>query len=214
MTPADLPTGPQAGPTSAGFAATSRRGFLIDCARLLAGGGFTISLPALATLTACAREAADAGATFVTFAPEQVRTLTAFAEQILPSGLLSPGARDAGAVYFVDYALAGTFVADREGIIAGLEELDRLAAERSEATRFADLRPNGQVEIMTGLEGTPFFERARTLVLAGVFADPLWGGNQDRVGWELLGFQHQPTYQPPFGHYDAELLGERSEGEA
>ena len=32
-----------------------------------------------------------------------------------------------------------------------------------------------------------------------------WGGNRDYAGWHMLGFEHQPAFQPPFGYYDAEI---------
>jgi hypothetical protein len=38
----------------------------------------------------------------------------------------------------------------------------------------------------------------------GTFALPSWGGNRDYMGWHLLGFEHQMTFQAPFGYYDAQ----------
>ena len=29
------------------------------------------------------------------------------------------------------------------------------------------------------------------------------GGNKDKVGWKLIGFQDDFLYKPPFGYYDA-----------
>ena len=39
--------------------------------------------------------------------------------------------------------------------------------------------------------------------LVGTFALPSWGGNRDFAGWRLLGVEHQPFFQAPFGYYDA-----------
>ena len=32
-----------------------------------------------------------------------------------------------------------------------------------------------------------------------------YGGNRDRVGWKLIGFEDRMAYQPPFGYYDAHV---------
>ena len=40
------------------------------------------------------------------------------------------------------------------------------------------------------------------LTQAGMFALPEYGGNRDHKGWELIGFEHQHVWQPPFGYYD------------
>ncbi len=55
------------------------------------------------------------------------------------------------------------------------------------------------------IEKTPFFEAARFDTIVGTFALPTWGGNRDYAGWHMLGFEHQPAFQPPFGYYDAEI---------
>ena len=90
-------------------------------------------------------------------------------------------------------------------ILEGVADLDARGVAAG-ASGFADLASERQIELMRSIEKTPFFERARTLVLVGVFADPSWGGNRDHVGWKLVKFDHQPTYQPPFGYYDGELM--------
>jgi len=36
----------------------------------------------------------------------------------------------------------------------------------------------------------------------GFLASPAWGGNRDKVGWKLIGFEDAGAFQPPFGYYD------------
>jgi hypothetical protein len=193
----------------------TRREFLTECARFLAGSGFAISVPALATLVGCAREAAENGAAFQVLTPAEGLVVSAFAERIFPSGLFDPGASDAGAVHFIDQALTGSFGADRQLVSEGVVDLDRRAAERAgPGNGFASLDEPDQIGIMTEMEGTDFFERLRTLVLAGIFADPSWGGNRNEVGWKHLDFAHQPTYLPPFGYYDEAANATGTEGSA
>ncbi len=49
-----------------------------------------------------------------------------------------------------------------------------------------------------------FFELLRTHTLYGFLGNPSYGGNRDRVGWKLIGFDNHMAYQPPFGYYDAQ----------
>jgi hypothetical protein len=94
----------------------------------------------------------------------------------------------------------------------GLADLDRRAREAG-ADDFADLPAADQDEVVRAIEGTPFFFPARLLVVLAVFADSSHGGNRGGVGWQIAGFVPEPTYQPPFGFYDAEAPGAGSAGE-
>ncbi len=35
-----------------------------------------------------------------------------------------------------------------------------------------------------------------------MFALPSYGGNRDKAGWHLIGFDDRHFWQPPFGYYD------------
>ena len=59
--------------------------------------------------------------------------------------------------------------------------------------------------MLRDIEQTPFFQAARFDTIVGTFALPTWGGNRDYAGWHMLGLEHQPAFQPPFGYYDAEI---------
>ena len=52
------------------------------------------------------------------------------------------------------------------------------------------------------LDHGAFFQTIRFFTIAGTFANPSWGGNRDRIGWQILGFEDRFTWQPPFGDYD------------
>lgn len=192
----------------------SRRDFIASSAGLLGSGWLTLQLPLLSSLAACAREAAVRNEPFTTLTGAQARTMSAFAAQIIPSDAELPGATEAGAVHFVDRALAGPFSGMRDPVIAGLADLDRRAAGRGRdsagaaLTSFADLQAAEQVAIMREVEAEPYFELARMLTIMGVVADPSYGGNRDGAGERLLAMEHRPVYAPPFGWYDAELPGQ------
>ena len=187
------------------IASGNRREFLASSAALLGGAWATMQLPALATLAAWARTAGAQQAGFTTLTPEEARTLEAFAAQIVPSDAQLPGAREAGAIYFIDRSLGSHFAQLKEPIRQGIADLDARARRRVRTARtFADLDPANQVRVMRQVEEQPFFMMGRMLTVMGVFADPSYGGNRDDVGGRILGIEHQPSYQPPFGWYDAE----------
>ena len=144
-----------------------------------------------------AHEAAQAGGGKLQYLDAQAAAeIEALAAQIIPSDDGS-GAKEAGVIYFIDRALA-TF--DREQ-----REIYRtgLAAYRSalatDQTGLAAAHATGSI---AAIEHTEFFEALRRHVVMGFLASPAWGGNRDKVGWKLIGFEDAGAFQPPFGYYD------------
>jgi gluconate 2-dehydrogenase gamma chain len=178
----------------------TRRRFLADTTRLGTVGWLALQLPLIETFAACARDSAP----FVNLTPPEARSMRAFAAQIMPSAQGSPGAEEAGAVYFVDRAL-GTpyFAGDVQTVRAGLADLDRRARDAGEHGGFASLSAAKQVAILRAIEKGAFFVSARKLVIIGTFADASYGGNRGGVGWSMVGIDHQASYAAPFGWYDA-----------
>ncbi len=136
---------------------------------------------------------------------EQAAVVDALTSRIMPSTDGRPGAREAGVVYFIDKALA-TFNRTQKKLYAdGVKDLNRRAARKWKGTAgFAGLTSAQQDELLRDIEKTPFFQTARFDTIVGTFALPTFGGNRDYVGWHMLGFEHQPRFQPPFGFYDAD----------
>ena len=134
----------------------------------------------------------------------QAAVVEAMVSRIIPSVDGRPGAREAGAVYFVDRALA-TFNASQKKVYTdGIADLNRRAARHAPAGGFAALSAAQQDDVLREVEHTPFFQAARFDAIVGTFALPAWGGNRDFTGWHMLGFDHQPRFQAPFGYYDAD----------
>ena len=133
--------------------------------------------------------------------------IEAVAAQIIPTDD-SPGAREAGVVYFIDRALA-TFLSQLAGDYrAQLAAFQAAYRERyPAAASFAALTSAQQVEYLRGVDQTPFFGTTRLLTLLGMFTAPAYGGNRDGVGWKLLGFEDSHVFQPPFGYYDRDYPG-------
>jgi gluconate 2-dehydrogenase gamma chain len=135
---------------------------------------------------------------------DQAAAIDAMTTRILPSVDGRPGAHEAGVVAFVDKSL-GTFHAEAKPLyLEGIQDLNRRAAQKSAGATFAALTAAQQDDILREIEQTPFFQTVRFDTIIGTFALPTWGGNHDYAGWRMLGFEHQPAFQPPFGFYDAE----------
>jgi gluconate 2-dehydrogenase gamma chain len=149
---------------------------------------------------------ATVGAQSRTLTPAQMEAVSALTSRILPAIDGRPGAAEAGAVYFIDRAL-GTFnAAQRPLYIEGVADLNRRAqAKVAGAANFAALTGAQQDEVIRDIEATPFFQAVRLDTIVGTFALPSWGGNRDYMGWHLLGFEHQLSFQAPFGYYDADV---------
>jgi gluconate 2-dehydrogenase gamma chain len=125
--------------------------------------------------------------------PEAAADIEGLAAEIIPSDD-GPGAKEAGVIYFIDRALA-TFDKDQREIYrAGL------AAYRSTlATHGSSLAASR----IASIEHTGFFEALRKHVIMGFLASPAWGGNRDKVGWKLIGFDDAGAFHTPLGYYDA-----------
>ena len=182
----------------------TRRDFLADSTRTATAGWLALQLPWIAGLASCARDDALKGAGLTALTPAEARAMRAFAARIIPSDDGTPGAEEAGAVYFVDRAFGVPFFAESVPLIrAGLADLDA-RARAAEHKDFASLAVAQQAAIMRQIEREPFFAAARLLVVIGTLADPSHGGNRNRVGWAMVKMEHRPSYVAPYGWYDAQ----------
>ncbi len=70
------------------------------------------------------------------------------------------------------------------------KEFDRLTlAEREEAMKAVEA---GRPEF-AGFTSAAFFEALLTIAMEGFFADPIYGGNKDKVAWKMVGFPGLPA---------------------
>ncbi len=184
----------------------SRRLFLIkSCAGL--GSGWIVShLPEIAAAQEHAHIAAQSQLppTLEFFTPEQSVEVEAIAAQIIPTDD-TPGAREARVVYFIDRALATFATDERAAFVTGLNQLQKKVGKRFGKTRkFSDLKAEQQTVLLKKIEKGQFFELVRTMTILGMFTNPEYGGNYNKIGWKLIGFEDQLTYKSPFGFYDGE----------
>ena len=154
-----------------------------------------------------AAEQGAAGAKLLFLTAAEAADIEAVTAQIVPTDD-SPGAREAGVVYFFDRALGSFYTQLANDYRAQLAAFQAAYRERHPAARsFAALTSDEQINFLRGIDETPFFQTTRLLTLLGMFALPEYGGNRDGVGWKLIGFEDRHVFRPPFGHYDRDYPG-------
>jgi gluconate 2-dehydrogenase gamma chain len=136
------------------------------------------------------------------FTREQAAEIEALASRIIPTDD-TPGAREAGVVYFIDRGLA-SFAKDQQAVFTeGLAKLPKdVGAKVRGESRFSALTPAQQDEVVKSIERTPFFGAVRFGTIAGMFSLPEYGGNRNFAGWNLLGQEQAMEYKAPFSWYD------------
>lgn len=119
----------------------------------------------------------------------ELETLKAASDRLIPSDEAGPGAVDAGVFVYIDRSLARYYQNQLELYQRGLAALDSGA----ESGGFASAPVDQQDAILTQaeagqLEGAPegFFATLLEHTRQGMFSDPIYGGNKDFAGWDLL----------------------------
>ena len=207
-----------------------RRGFLVNAGGSLGLAWLTANWPGALAASAHARSAALAvdPPKFRFLSADQAVEVTAITSRIIPSDD-SPGAKEAGAVYFIDNCLA-TIAVDqqpvyRDGLAKFQEDIRNMfpavdkfsAASVEQQDRFLH-----EVEVIPDVTGrrqryskgsSDFFEAIRAHTVAAFLADPEseYGGNRGGVGWKLIGRDPAHSFQPPFGSYDRGYPGWKPE---
>ncbi len=171
----------------------------------LAGTGLVRAGAAgILAIAGAACTARDEGAPFEHLDQAEAREFEAIAARILPT-TDTPGAREAGVIWFIDRSFGSLFESQLGFARQGLVTFQAPIARRYPgAGAFSDLDPSDQDTYLAGQENTGFFQLLRVMTLAGFLGMTAYGGNRDHVGWQLLGIADGPHgWQPPFGYYDA-----------
>jgi gluconate 2-dehydrogenase gamma chain len=163
------------------------------------------------------------------FTPAEAKEIEALSSCIIPSDG-TPGAREAGVVYFIDRALVTFSVDDQKTYREGLPQLQKRVAELFPGVAtFSAASPQQQTAILESLDeagskipprrpranfrpnasAQPLFEMLRFHTVAGFLIDPESDrqGNRSGVGWAVIGRDLQHGFQPPFGFYDKDYPG-------
>ena len=132
---------------------------------------------------------------------EEGQLLEAIADHLIPSDDTGPGALDANAVRYIDRALGGALLDSLDAYRAGLAAFQRYCRS-SRGNDFMELPHNDRISALIDVEtgaatgagagfvgsSAAFFSMVRGHVLQGTFGDPYYGGNENFVGWDLIGY--------------------------
>jgi gluconate 2-dehydrogenase gamma chain len=184
----------------------SRRSFLLASVTGLNATWVAANYPGILAAQEHVRLAVKAGQApgLTFFTDAQAAEIDAMAAQIIPTDE-SPGAREAHCLYFIDRALSTFAKASQPAYIQGLQDLQSKTQQLyPNAVKFSALTTEQQIKVLTQIEKTPFFRTVRTHTVLGFFSRPVHGGNYDKIGWKLIGYDDSLNHKPPFGYYDAQ----------
>jgi gluconate 2-dehydrogenase gamma chain len=165
-------------------------------------------------------------AKFEFFMAEEAAEIEAMSSRIIPTDE-TPGAKEAGVVYFIDRALVTFAVDSQKDYRDGLADVKALLTEKFPAVKkFSAASPEIQDAVLEALNnastkmtssrrnrpntsGQPFFETLRYHTIAGflIAPDSDRRGNRDGVGWKVIGRDSEHMFQPPFGALDKDYPG-------
>jgi gluconate 2-dehydrogenase gamma chain len=202
----------------------SRRTFLLRAGTGISAAWVSAHWPALLSAATHAHQAAKAPTPpkFEFFTTEQAAEIDAITARIIPTDD-TPGAREAGVVYFIDRALVTFDSEDQKTYREGLSELQARVTEMFPGlAKFSTATPEQQDEVLHSFDentqsarrprrATPgaqdFLETLRQHTIAGFLIDPDYGGNHSGAGWKVIGREREHMFQSPFGYYDKDYVG-------
>jgi gluconate 2-dehydrogenase gamma chain len=145
------------------------------------------------------------------FNDDDAATVTAFTERLWPAAPGKPGATEIGVLNYIDLALAGAYAEQQDFYRRGLTALNAYC-RKSYQQPFVALNANQQDAVITALErgeaseftwpsAIAFFNTVRTHTMEGLFADPIYGGDEpwrSKKRTSLLSVSAQPAafWQP------------------
>jgi gluconate 2-dehydrogenase gamma chain len=145
--------------------------------------------------------------------PAQLKTLHAFLDRLCPTDEMGPGAVDMGASEFIDRAMGDWLYAEAPAFVDGLAAIEAYA-QRAKGGAF----PSLSIEVQDGVVGEMeagtaagfansrnVFNRIRQLMLQGMFSDPVYGGNRNFAGWDLIAYPGAVLGAAP----QMQVMGER-----
>lgn len=155
--------------------------------RLGMAGAAVLALPEFDRVLAFQREVSKTAIPAGVLSAVDAATLAAMCARIIPTDESGPGAAEARAAEYIDRALGGWLAPSRNAYVTGLAAIDE-TARANVGKRFVDLTAAEQDAVLATIEQTPFFTLVRAHTIQGTFCDPVYGGNANFVGWDLIGY--------------------------
>lgn len=190
----EVPTGDDAEPDRAGLLGRHTRRELLQYGAV---AGAAAALPGVPGARGGRSPNHPVAPSLKTFSSSQAQTVEAFVERLVPSDASAGGAREAGVLRYIDRALAGDYAPLAPLYTGNVKALDAYATERF-GKSFTALSASEQDAVIGAMEegsatgfvpdAATFFMLVREHTLEGMFGDPYYGGNQNFVGWKLLGY--------------------------
>ena len=203
----------------------SRRRFLSQVGVGVSAAWVSAHWPEMVSAATHARQAFQSATPykFEFFTPAEATEIDALSARIIPTDD-TPGAREAGVLYFIDRALVTFGSGDQQKYREGLVELQSAVREKFPGVeKFSALAPEQQDELLHAIaasqnekptrrrrlnSGQSFLEALRVATISGFLIDPEAGlGNRGGVGWKVIGREPAHSFQPPFGYYDKDYPG-------
>ena len=130
--------------------------------------------------------------------------------RLIPGTLDDPGAIEAGAHVYIDRALAGYYQSQGTTYRRGLSSIKAYSQSKFQKD-FVELDNSQQDALLTDMEkgkatgfnspgATEFFNILFQHVREGTFCDPIYHGNQNLVGWKMIGFDGAQV-----AHFDSHM---------
>lgn len=206
--------------------ALSRRTFLSHSVSYISASWVAAHWPDALAAAQHAHNSAQSAASprFEFFTPDMGHEVDAVAARIVPTDE-TPGAREAGVVYFIDRALTTFASGDQKLYTEGMAQLQARTREMVPGVaKFSVATTEQQDQILRSLDTDSvsnvrpfrcrpstqsFFETLRQHVIVGFLIDPDSDrrGNRDGVGWRLIGREREHVFQPSLGYYDKDYAG-------
>ena len=203
----------------------ARREFLQLLSGSFGAAWVTANWPSILSAAQHAHQATKlANPTLEVLTAEQAREIDALAACIIPTDD-TPGAREAGVIYFIDRALKGFAADSLPTYQKGLAAVQSVTAELFPGVaRFSAATSEQQIKIFAELaaesnsqKGIPrrvlpsgtsdFIQTLRFHTVFGYLVDPEGGGNRAFAGWKTIGRDPAHNFTSPFGFYDKDYPG-------
>jgi len=159
-----------------------------------AAAGMTSAVPAKALAQVLPERTRDQ---FENLSSVESEILEAIVSRLIPTDENGPGALEAGAANYIDKGLANALSQSHTAYSSGLAALDAYAHQLT-GRGFVVLDHSEQDSLLEDLEqnlavgfdpdSATFFNLVLRHTIEGTFSDPAYGGNQDFIGWEMIGY--------------------------
>jgi len=150
--------------------------------------GAGLAAAAGVTAISCGRSS-QLGTSWRFFTADEAQTVQAICAQLIPSDR-DPGAKEAGAVNYIDIQLTRPFRRYQKTYRRGIAAVDDVSRSKF-GKPFVQLNSDQQVDALNAVEekSGAFFDLILAHARQGFYGDPRHGGNRGMASWKMLGLR-------------------------